>query len=838
MTNEQLREFCLELLKADSEQQVINILKGAGYWEDPSAWRLLGDRENQYSLVGNQQGRSDAALAEKIINSIDHLLLKECLLRGIQPESTAAPQSIREAVSLFFEGKPLKKDSDGLISEWTVARRTEVSEGIAVAVTGAKARGGKNPCVMVVDQGEGQTPNKMPTTFLSLARSNKMRIPFVQGKYNMGGTGVLEFCGSQNLQLIITRRNPDLVVQGAEDPSDDCWGITVVRRENASGNDRNSVYTYLAPVGSDVKQRKGEVLRFQADSLPLMPEKRNPYAREIQWGSLVKLYEYDMKGFASNAMMKDGLLYRLDARLPNVALPVRVHECRSGYRGHEGSFDTTLTGLSVRLEDDRANNLEAGYPDPVVFSVHGEEMVARIYAFKKGRAATYRKNEGVIFTVNGQTHGYIPKTIFNRKGVKMDRLADSLLVVIECTGLSPRSIERLFMASRDRLRDNQLRQAIEKQLEKIIGSHVGLKALSEQRRAEDVKNRLADDKPLEDVLGSIFKSSPSLSKLFLEGLRLARPFKKAGAGSGNGNGSGNGSGSGSANGKGEFLGVRHPTYFRFAKNHASVLERGCEQGRSCRVDFETDVENGYFGRTREKGELKFDVLEGDLKREQIKESSYLRNGRVHVSFDLPDSLQPGAEIKLKCSVKDETLVDSFDNVLTLTVQKKVEREGGESTRKRRNNGSGDGPLDTETGISLPKMVPVEEKQWDDHDFDQHSACKVIEEAGAENAPSEYTFYINVDNVYLKTDMKASKEDPKVLRAKFVFGNVLMGLAVINEQRAGSKSASADSENEPTLGNKVGMTTRAMAPFLLPMINQLSALSDEDVATFGEIGDDE
>ncbi|GAI12377.1 unnamed protein product, partial [marine sediment metagenome] len=32
----------------------------------------------------------------------------------------------------------------------------------------------------------------------------------------------------------------------------------------------------------------------------------------------------------------------------------------------------------------------------------GERMTAKIYAFKKGRTETYRKNEGIIFTVNGQ----------------------------------------------------------------------------------------------------------------------------------------------------------------------------------------------------------------------------------------------------------------------------------------------------------------------------------------------------------------------------------------------------------------------------------------------------
>jgi|SRR6516164_1026093 hypothetical protein len=45
---------------------------------------------------------------------------------------------------------------------------------------------GADVCFTVSDNGEGQTPDKMPYTLLSLDRSNKLRVPFVQGKFNMG----------------------------------------------------------------------------------------------------------------------------------------------------------------------------------------------------------------------------------------------------------------------------------------------------------------------------------------------------------------------------------------------------------------------------------------------------------------------------------------------------------------------------------------------------------------------------------------------------------------------------------------------------------------------------
>ena len=55
-------------------------------------------------------------------------------------------------------------------------------------------------------------------------------------------------------------------------------------------------------------------------------------------------------------------------------------------------------------------------------------------ATNEDRAETYLKDEGVIFMINGQAHGNIPKSIFTRtKSVNLPRLRDSLLVLIDCS---------------------------------------------------------------------------------------------------------------------------------------------------------------------------------------------------------------------------------------------------------------------------------------------------------------------------------------------------------------------------------------------------------------------
>lgn len=837
-----VQRTCLDLLSADSEEEVVQILQRAGYWDDANMWRLFGDRENNFSTIGNQQSRPEAALIEKVVNAIDARLMNECIARGIRPDSPAAPPSIRQAVARFYEAKNTHDTSGGTVQGWSTKHRREESKGITIAVTGAKRR----PCVTIADTGEGQSPSQMPNTFLSIDRSNKLRIPFVQGKFNMGGTGVLQFCGQRNIQLIVTRRNPALAsASTAQDDSDRKWAFTVVRRETGQGGVKNSVYTYLAPVGARSSPRHGEVLRFVAPAMPLMPDGNSPYTRNIEWGSAIKLYEYDMKGFASHALMPDGLLGRLEAMLPEPALPIRVHECRD-YKGHAGSFETTLVGLSVRLDDNKGDNLESGFPDSIPFKVEGECMTAKIYAFTSAKkAGTYRTNEGIIFTINGQTHGAIPRTIFSRDSVKMGRLADSLLVTIDCSNISIRAREDLFMNSRDRLRSSELRKALEGQLEEILQQHAGLRELRERRQREEREKRLEGSKPLEEILETLLKSSPSLSALFLPGNRISRPFKQARTRGKNGQGDHGGEGDA------EFEGKTHPTYFRFPKTpYGQVYHRGFEIGRRCRLSFETDVVNDYFARTSYPGRFCVEVLEpSDM--EEPNWSLTLHDGVAALSLELPEDVIVGEHVTVQFTVEDDVIAEPFVSVAELMAHVRSEHPSGGPTRPRGKGtgGNSNGPA----GISLPDIQPVKEADWAQHNFDRYSACKIVQDVDAQNGEQiVYTFYVNIDNVHLQSEVKSSNDDPRLARTKFIFGNVLVGLALIQsyrerEQRLSQADAATEESGqsgqngfpaELTIEEYVKATTKALAPFMLPMIDQLGSISEDEVAALGVVGDDE
>jgi hypothetical protein len=214
MIEPEAKKLFEQLLKADSESEVIAILKVFGYWDDPKVWRYYGDQPENWATVGNQQSRAEQALIEKAMNSIDTKLLAAARIKGIPLNGPEAPQSVFEARNTLFVDE--LKDMEKL------------SRSITIAATGKRSR----PSITITDDGEGQTPAAMPSTILSLHKGNKNAIPFVQGKFNMGGSGVLEFCGvDHNVELVLSKRNPKLLPNGAKE-SDKHWSFTVIRRED------------------------------------------------------------------------------------------------------------------------------------------------------------------------------------------------------------------------------------------------------------------------------------------------------------------------------------------------------------------------------------------------------------------------------------------------------------------------------------------------------------------------------------------------------------------------------------------------------------------------------
>lgn len=816
LSPEQTKALCLKLLRADTKNDVVAILNTAGLWDDPEVWRLFSDVENNYSSIGNQQADAVAAFIEKLINAEDARLVNACRLAGIDPEDAAAPQSMRAAVAQFFEGKQQPKDSDGRIADWPDTKSTEEGRKLTVAATGNMPSAGQ-PSLTVADQGEGQTPDDFPNTFMSLNRSNKLRIQFVQGKFNMGGTGALRF---SELQLVISRRNPALLAPN-HSVRDEEWGFTVVRRMPPAGT-KSSVYKYLAPLVIPGDSLRG-VLSFAADELPIFPEVtkdvRDAYHRMSPYGSIVKLYEYTWQGTKSNIVFSDdGLLRRIDVGLPELALPIRVFECRLGYKGHTGSFETNALGLVARLDRDKADKLETNEPIGGVIALDdGTQIKLRIYVFKdKDTAKQYRNRaSGVVFGVNGQMHGTYSTDFFTRGKVNLSYLADSMLVYADCSQIDGQTREDLFMNSRDRLSVNTLSKQLESKLEVFLRDETTLKDLQLLRRQKAIQDKLADDKPLNDVLQGLVKNNPTLSKLFLLGQNLPAPFPPGGAGKG-------GSGKGNAD---AFVGKRYPEYFRFKdRKDGEGVQRTAQLGVRTRVNFETDAEDAYFVRDHEPGAWN---LRRKIGGQWVDAGNWSttgpKSGIAHLTLDsLPDGTKIGDTLEYLIEVTDPVRFDAFTMELTLDViAGSGGGGGGGGTSKNNNSGKGASGGAGST-FNLPNITTVAETEWGTHGFDELSVLKVVHVGTSEDPQSPvYDFFINTDNKYLLHSQKERPANADLLRKQFIYGFVLVGLSLLQDYQKQPNNEGAEPVQDYVL-----RTSRALGTILIPMLQSIGSL-DED-----------
>ncbi len=808
MKNADPKDLCLNLLKADLEDDVISILKKANYWDNSDCWRYFDDNPGNFSTCGNQQSRPDYALVEKVVNSLDALLIRRCLEEDIKPEGNDAPCSVREAVATFIENSPNPKGSRaGLINEWGQTKITEESRQITVAVTGSRPSDGQ-PCITIADAGEGQTPEEMPNTFLSNTGNNKAKIQFVQGKWKMGGTGVLVFSGHHNFQFIISKRCP-AITQSKRNESDNQWGFTIIRRRNPRDDERVSAYEYLAPL--KVANQKNGVLRFTASSLPIFPEGQEAYKRESEWASVVKVYEYATQGFGrSHILRSDGLFERLNLLLPDIALPIRLHECRKNYRGHSGSFDTPLIGLTANIENKRLENLEDIFTCPI--NASGEKLNAKIYVFKKDKAKSYKKSEGILFSVNGQTHAHVSNSFFRSNKVGLGYLADSILIVLDCSNMNKRSREDLFMNSRDRLNKGlPIYKEIMDALGDMLKNHKGIRALNDKRRDEKLEDNLKDDKPLESILEDLVKKNNMLSNLFRPGKTIPANENKV-----------------DPTKKKEFIGKKFPTFFRFKnKKDGDSLTKPCPINSRFRVTFQTDATNDYFDRNIDRGAFILKVISNGG---EMHVNNYvgpnLSDGEANLSVKLPENSAIGDHLEMRAEIDDINCVNPFQNTIEVIVEKEISKptNTNHSSRSKKDKG----------GIALPKIKKVRREEWHEYEFDENSALQ-IERASAEENET-YDFFINVDNQFLLSEMRSSKDSPEIKKARYIFGQVILALGLIQKHSERKKRKNTEQEteydsDENGIESLVAHVGQAISPVIIPMIESLGTLDMESIQVF-------
>jgi hypothetical protein len=775
------RKLFEALFHAEDEAEVLARLEAEGLMV-PECWHELGDIENNFGIVSNQQQDATGALVEKIINSLDANLMRACFEHGIDPEGTEAPASMAEAVEQFFGV------TRGRLGDLNRSEQRTLAELTQLVAVGSRA----DPSYLVIDRGEGQTPQMQSQTFLSLAKSNKLRIPFVQGKFNAGGTGVLPFCGSQNVQLIVSKRHPGAPV-APDDSTADHWGFTVVRRLRPAGGRKNSVYVYLAP--------KGKLLSFRARSIDALPspgrqnQPARAYAEPLESGSVVKLYNYR---WARRSIATTDARYELERYLHSPCLPFRVVETRD-YRANY--YSTTVVGIwaaiSGQEEDGDKTRVEAGFPASASMNLTSiGDLPYTIALFQQGTEMR-RVPHGVHFIVNGQSHGQLPPD-FVRRQLHFPYLSDELLVSVDCTYMAENAREDFFMASRDRLRRNEIYYRVVAALTQDLKSHPGLREANAVRRAKLLEASLSQQEDVASTLNELLSADPALQALFNIGDRLTSTIGPTETE--------------------RYEGRRFPTYFQLEDRPKSGLVKPCPVNRTCRVEFVTDAVNDYFNRIESPGQMIVNPPD-------VLEHGRLWNGVYAGRFRPPTTAAPGETIAVTVTVTDPNREsqsrDPFVSSFVLRVDPElimINPRGRPVKPKEPKEGTKKAPR-----LAMPNVAQVRETQWPLYKppFDADQAFRVI----ADDDGKGYDFFVNLDCRHLIGYLRATKvEEHDLVKHWFQWGLTLCALGLLhgfglmgNESR---KALPNDIKAEPDPVDIVNRSVNGLGIVIIPIIRNL------------------
>lgn len=743
MKNSELSIFFHNIFNSKDEIELQSVIDSNESIFKNSNWKPLGKNKSNYGVVKNQQSSPIAALIEKTTNSIDALLTKKCYEKGIDPKSSDAPQSMEEAIEVFYPN-----------NNWDLKEfRKAQSEEIQIIADGNGPRNQKKQyptSVIIYDNGEGQHPEKFEDTFLSLLKGNKNNVRFVQGKYNMGGSGAIVFCGKRSYQLIASKRY---------DNTGD-FGFTLIREHPKTESDqaKETWYEYFLI--------DGKIPSFPISTLDLGLENRL-----FKTGTIIKMYSYQFpKGYSGFAQ---DLNQSINEFLFDPALPMLTKDNVLRYPNNK-VLTNDLFGLKRRLEKEEDIYISESFSEQYQDELFGTMKVScfvfktkvKDFDLKKTKDEIQRRyfknGMRVMFSMNGQVHGYYTSEFITRS-LKLNLLKSHLLIHVDCTNMKYEFRKELFMASRDRLKDGEETQQLRHYLAKNLSSKEGRLSEIQKFRRQSVNvdtstntnqlmrnftKNLPLNSDLMKLLGNTFKLDVKKEKKNKESKKPTKQKEET-----------------------PFIPKRFPSQFKIDSNVKGDTEvtKIPLNGEKI-IKFSTDCENEYFDRTEEPGELKIGVLSikpnetkgGDSAGEpkditeifNVNKSSP-NKGKIRISLNPKDELSVGDAVQIKVSLTSPT--GDFDEIFWVKIADKQKQK--EKAPKEE---------DDNEPLGLPSMIfAYQDKEgkgrsavsWEDVEeatgLDIDFKTAMVPEAEGENLTS---IFINMDSAVLK-NFKAKYRNP-------------------------------------------------------------------------------
>jgi hypothetical protein len=683
-------ELVFELLKAQSEDQVSSILLRNEIFKQEN-WTEFP--EGNFGVIESQGRDPHRALVEKVTNSIDAVLLRECYKKGINPESSNAPKSISKAVELFF------KVEAGDISGITEDKRDMLASQIYLIADKLK---NKRANIFIIDQGEGQDPESFKETFLKFG-GNKVRVYFLHGRFGTGSFGVLPNAGEKGYQLLISKKFIN---------KSNYWGWTLMRKN--SGDDlstKHAWYEYFNP--------NNLIPKLKLDDLGSQIKTTIKYERlniqEFKYGTIIKLFDYDLPNISD---IDRDLARKLNRYLFAPALPFRILNAQTtSHVGPGKKIDGNINRLKKnksRLELNNKISIQnvelsiLGLIDIDVY-VGKRNMEEEKKSFISSEKISTNE-ESVFFMRNGQSHGELPRS-FLKNDVGLSYIAKDMVVCIDCTNTVPSKFDRIFPPTRDVFRSNQLKEDVKSILMKELRSHEGLKALNEERKNKIITHETEKSEDVENFYNDLITHDPSI-KFLLSGL-FEIPER-----------------SGRGKEKEEYVGKLFPTILEIKdKEVKSTGRKKIPVNSYANLVLKTDAQNDYFSREIDKGSLKADVININLR------SIRLHNGRITLKLVPTDKALVSKSENVKISV-----TRPYDSDLTVTLKVTYEKP-----IETRTNPSGPPKPPKSNKFNLPKLKALSKDEWEKMEFNIENLVEL------ETMKSPETKLYILKEVYINTD---------------------------------------------------------------------------------------
>jgi hypothetical protein len=663
------KKFAEDLIsKYHTEQEVSNFIRQLE--DHPNVdWVPIGREPNNYSIVENQQADAMAAFTELVINSIDAIILRAYFNKYSNDYTGDEYRSLDEAAEDLVD---------------------EDRDQIEVVATGER----NGPFSLTLyDNGHGQTQDEFEHTFLNILTPGELKqeFDFLQGKYGMGSTGVLPFCGEKGYKFICSA--------SSETPRKWSWSIIRKNRENTR-------YEYLV-VNGIPPQFSGEI-------------------GDREFGTFVKCFEYQSE---RKSTITKRFRHRLDRYLTESPVPIRLNEQRYG-----DDYGTPYTkGLLPSLSDRKQlvhghDKIEHTFDNEIlgtkvidIYLMKAKDQLEKIGYTKDAKEAfvTGKKQteQSILFTYNGQTHGDRGQT-FIRRRCNLRRISNDTLVIVDFTDIEDADVVDLFKPSRDRLQNKTPAKVLKSELEEVISNNEMLREEETRRKNKDVTE---DAEELEaDILDEILERNPSLKGYLKEGKKTSTIEKP---------------GTQDIDYDGNF----YPAKLNVIKKYRSrtdytVWKNEGEEPFEVRVPsnkttlqrFELDAENDYLTREKDQGEVQSQIP-------SLVKSKQLKNGVLSIRLDPTDTFSAGDAVTVELEASP---ADTGTGVLTHSFRLQVVDPVERTSRPTPKN---DDDEPGAAGFDLPEAHWVSEEDWDRHGFNEHSIISL--EPGPDG---DITLFINED----------------------------------------------------------------------------------------------